>query len=55
MLQRSLDTYATLSSDEKGAVAAALKGTGCQALLDYTPRHRLGKRDFKLVFETGRC
>jgi glutathione S-transferase len=53
MLQRPLDAYAALSSDEKGAVDAALKGTGCEALFGYTPRHRLGKRDFKLVFESS--
>ncbi len=52
MLQRSLDAYAALSRDGQRAVDGALNGTGCEALLDYTPRHRLGKRDFKLVFES---
>lgn len=51
MLQRTLDVVRALAPDERQAVDAALAGTGCEALLDYTPRHRLGKRDFKLVFE----
>ena len=51
MLQRTLDVVCALAPDERRAVDAALAGTGCQGLLDYEPRHRLGKRDFKLVFE----
>jgi hypothetical protein len=51
MLQRTLDVVRTLAPDERRAVDAALAGTGCEALLDYEPRHRLGKRNFKLVFE----
>ena len=50
MLQRPLDTYAALSSEEQELVDATLKGTGCEVLFDYRPRHRLAKRNFKLVF-----
>jgi len=51
MLQRTLDVARALAPDEREVVDAALAGTGCEALLGYVPRHRLGKRNFKLVFE----
>jgi hypothetical protein len=51
MLQRPSDAYAALSEPERSAVDAALAGTGLEAMLAYRPRHRLGKRSFKLVFE----
>lgn len=51
MAQRSLDAYAALALEERKRVDEALAGTGCEALLAYTPRHRLGKRRFQLVFE----
>ncbi len=51
MVQRSLDAYTRLTPAERAAVDAALRGTGCDALFAYAPRHRLGKRDFKVVFE----
>jgi hypothetical protein len=51
MAQRPLDAYAALGAAERGAVDRALAGTGCECLFEYRPRHRLGKRDFKLVFE----
>jgi glutathione S-transferase len=50
MAQRTLDAYAA-ANDAGRAVDAALAGTGCEALLAYRPRHRLGKRRFQLVFE----
>jgi len=53
MLQRPLDAYRALDAAGRAAVDAALAGTGCEALLSYVPRHRLGKRHFKLVFEKG--
>jgi len=53
MLQRVLDAYRDLDEAERKQVDAVLAGTGCEALLAYEPRHRLGKRDFKLVFETS--
>jgi len=49
MLQRPLDAYAALSGTERAAVDAALAGTGCEELLAYHPRHRLYKRDFRIV------
>jgi len=51
MAQRPLDAYRALSADARDAVDRALAGTGLEALLDVRPRHRLRKRDFKLVFE----
>jgi glutathione S-transferase len=51
MAQRTLDAYAALDAAGRAAVDAALDGTGCEALLAYQPRHRLGKRRFDLVFE----
>jgi glutathione S-transferase len=51
MLQRPLDAYRSLDEAGRTAVDRALAGTGCEALLAYAPRHRLGKRNFKLVFE----
>jgi hypothetical protein len=54
MVQRSLDVAASLSAAERERVEAALTGTGCEALLAYRPRHRLGKLRFKLCFESGR-
>lgn len=49
MLQRPLDAYAALKPAERAAVDAALAGTGCDALLAYRPRHRLRKKNFRLV------
>jgi glutathione S-transferase len=51
MLQRPQDAYTALGDSERTAVDAALAGTGLEAMLTYRPRHRLGKRRFKLVFE----
>jgi hypothetical protein len=50
MLQRPLDAHAALDGPARGAVEAALAGTGLEALLAYRPRHRLAKRRFQLVF-----
>lgn len=52
MLQRPLDELRSLSPSERTHVLRALEGTGCETLLSYEPRHRLGKRKFKLVFES---
>jgi len=51
MVQRTQGAHASLSAAERARVDAALAGTGCEALLAYEPRHRLGKRHFKLCFE----
>ena len=52
MVQRPLDVYAALNAGERQAVDRYLAGSGCEALFAYRPRHRLGKRNFKLAFET---
>jgi len=52
MLQRCLDAYGDLDEIERQEVDRTLSGTGCEALFAHTPRHRLGKRSFKLVFES---
>lgn len=49
MVQRPLDAYRALSPGERSAVDRALAGTGCEALLALDLRHRVGKREFKLV------
>ena len=51
MLQRPLDAYLALSQSERAQVDEAVEGTGCEELLRYEPRHRLGKRNYKLVFK----
>jgi glutathione S-transferase len=51
MVQRPLDAYRRLTPGEREAVDRAIAGTGCEALFAYQPRHRLGKRHFKLIVE----
>jgi len=51
MAQRPLDAYAALGSEERDATDRLLGGTGCEALFAYRPTQRLGKENFKLVFE----
>jgi glutathione S-transferase len=51
MVQRPLDEYHKLTPNGRAAVDQVLAGTGCEALFAYRPRHRLGKRRFKLAFE----
>jgi hypothetical protein len=51
MAQRVLDAHGALGPAERERVARALAGSGCEGLLAYAPRHRLGKRRFELVFE----
>jgi hypothetical protein len=53
MVQRPLDAYRALPAPERAAVDRALAGSACEALLAYAPRHRLGKRRFRLAFEAG--
>ena len=48
MVQRVLGEYRRLGTDERAAVDRALAGTGCEAALAYTPRHRVERRPFKL-------
>jgi glutathione S-transferase len=51
MVQRVLDAYAALDAGGRAAVDAALAGTGCEALLAYRPRHRVGRRPFTLFLD----
>jgi hypothetical protein len=51
MLQRTLDVWRTLPSADRRRVRAALAGTGWEPVLDYVPRHRLGKQAFRLALE----
>ena len=51
MLQRTLDAYRALGDEPRGEVSEAFAGTGWEEVLAYEPRHRLGKRRFRLVFE----
>jgi glutathione S-transferase len=51
MVQRPLDAYRAFTAEQRAAVDRALAGTGCEDLLAYTPRHRVGKRHFKIVLE----
>jgi glutathione S-transferase len=50
MLQRPLDAYRALGKTERERVDREIEGTGCENLFAYEPRHRLGKRNFKLIF-----
>lgn len=49
MVQRPLDAWAALNGTGRDHVSAALRGTGCDALLAHRPRHRFTKRAFQLV------
>lgn len=51
MLQRVREAYLGLGEEERADVRAALEGTGCEALLDAAPRHRVEKRAFQLVLD----
>ncbi len=51
MAQRPQDAFRALDPAEQARVRRALNGTGLPALLDFAPRYRLRKRDFKLVVD----
>jgi hypothetical protein len=51
MLERPLDFRAGLGARERSALDANLAGTGFDELLAFEPRHRVGKRGFRLVLE----
>jgi glutathione S-transferase len=51
MLQRTLDAYRGLDAGQRARVDEAIAGSGWDAVLAYQPRHRMGKRDFALIFE----
>jgi glutathione S-transferase len=50
-VQLVLDLYRALGADDRARIDSALKDTGWPELLAYEPRHRLERRQFKLVFE----
>ena len=50
-VQRVHDAYAALDEASRRRVDEALAGTGWEPVLAYTPRHRLARNGFKLVFE----
>jgi glutathione S-transferase len=52
LVQRVLDDYRALDPAARKRTDEAVAGTGWEAVLAHEPRHRLAKRDFKLVFET---
>lgn len=51
MVQRVLGAFAALSPGGQAAVRGALAGTGCEALLDYRPSHRVGRHPFLLTLD----
>lgn len=51
MLQRPLDAWRALPPGARSHVERGLAGSGLEALLGFSPRHRLGERRFQLVFE----
>ncbi len=52
---RLFDAVAALDTTARAQVDTAFAGTGCAALIDYQPRHRLRKQNFQLVFEDARA
>ena len=53
MMQRPLDAYRALEPADRQRVDEALRGTGCEALFERPPRHRLGKSGIELVFASS--
>ena len=50
LTQRVLDDYGSLDDEARDRVDESLAGTGWDVVLAHTPRHRLMKRGFDLVF-----
>ena len=50
IVRRVLDQYAALGDAGRSAVDAALSGTGWDGLLKLSPRHRVERRGFELVW-----
>jgi glutathione S-transferase len=48
MVQRVRDAWLGLEPAGAAAVGRAVAGTGCDAIVDYAPRHRVVRRPFKL-------
>lgn len=51
LVQRTVDAYGELDAVARRRVDEAIAGTGWEPVVAHRPRHRLVKRDFKLVFE----
>jgi glutathione S-transferase len=52
-LQRVTDAYAALDGESRALVDGAVRGTGWEPVLAYTPRHRMARDGFELAFEPG--
>lgn len=52
MVQRPLDAYRGLDDTKRSQVDAVLAGTGWEKILALHPRHRVEKRNDKLVWES---
>jgi len=50
-VQRIGDAYRALGSDERTKLDRVLAGTGWENVLAHTPRHRVSRKGFRLVFE----
>ena len=50
LVQRVLDDYRSLDPAARNRADETVAGTGWEAVLAHTPRHRVAKRGFKLVF-----
>jgi glutathione S-transferase len=53
MVQRVVDAYRGLDAAGRRAVDQAFAGTGVEALLAYTPRHRVRRNPCRLVLDRG--
>ncbi|MDJ0785414.1 MAG: glutathione S-transferase family protein [Myxococcota bacterium] len=52
-VQGLLDAFRSFDAANRDRIQGSLAGTGWPELLAYTPRHRLGKDGFRLVFESS--
>ena len=51
MLQRVRDAYLALSEADRTRVDRIVAGTGCEALLAHTPRHRVSRRPYQVYLD----
>ena len=51
MVQRVLAAHGALGEAGRAAVAGAVAGTGCEAVLAHVPRHRVVRRPYQLFLE----
>lgn len=52
LVQRALDGYRALDAASRTRVDENIAGTGWEMVLDLQPRHRIEKRDYRLIFAT---